>query len=387
MIICRQQAEEVLEVTFMVKVMVFCLAVMLFTLSARCEPAATQKERQDVCPFQSSLHHTARGMAYWYDKANGGLESITNIPYKNLACNECHVSSCARCHIDSKGGERKMLYSSAAARSQAMCLECHGREMATLKEDRRRNQLDVHFAQGMECLDCHTAREMHGDGIPYVSMKQAGAMDAKCENCHDSITQSESHTVHNGKLDCKACHTRHAVSCANCHFDSIVHERKRRAIPLFDWLFLISYRNKITSANMQTFVYQGKRTFLMFAPQFTHSVMKPGRKCDECHGADSAKQLKSGALTLTWIDNGKLVNRKGLIPVVEGASYKSAYLDYRDGAWSPIENPEQPNPHYVGFGRPLSSEQLEKLTLTSEELKRSMKQAAPGSERHMKPKN
>lgn len=354
----------------MVRSIIVCACAILPALSAWCQPVGTEKAQHDVCPFQSSLHHTARGMAYWYDKANGGLETVTNIPYKDLACNECHVSSCARCHIDSKRRGRKMLYSNAAARSQTMCLECHGREMATLKEDRLRNQPDVHFAQGMECLDCHASREMHGDNIPYVSMKQAGAMDAKCENCHDSVRQSESHTIHKGKLDCKACHMRHAVSCANCHFDSFVREGKRRAIFLSDWLFLINHRDKVTSANMQTFVYKGNRTFLMFAPQFTHSVMKLGRKCDECHGTETAKQLKHGALTLTWIKNGKLVNRKGVIPVVDGVSYKSAYQDYRKGTWVPIANPTQPDPHYVGFGRPLSEKQLENLALTAEELKR-----------------
>ncbi len=325
-------------------------------------------EGSEVCPFQSSLHHTARGMAYWYDKANGGLETITNIPYEKLSCKGCHVESCSKCHTDRQG--RKVLYSNAAARRQSMCLECHSREATVKKIDESRNELDVHFSQGMECVDCHTAREMHGDSLPYVSMKQSGAMDAKCENCHDSVTRSESHSIHKNRLDCKACHVRHVISCANCHFESLVKEGKRRAIVLSDWVFLINYQNKVTSGNMQTFVVTQKETFLMFAPQFSHSIMKKGRKCNECHGTDTAKQLKQGSLALTWIQQGEHVNRKGLIPVVEGTRYENAYQNFRDGKWIPLEKPNQPDPHYVGFGRPLTQAQLEKLVLTAEDLKK-----------------
>jgi hypothetical protein len=333
-----------------------------------CGGSWAGESKKRVCPFPSSLHHTTRGMAYWYDKSRGGLETLTNIPYAKLGCKNCHVSSCCRCHV--AGESPKAFYSAAASRHQTMCLECHSREAITRKIDGSRNQLDVHFSQGMECVDCHTPREMHGDGIPYVSMKQAGAMDARCENCHDEISKSTSHTIHKGKLECKSCHVRHVVSCANCHFETLIKEKKKRFIPVFDWIFLMNYRGKVTSANLQTFVVKGNKTFLMLAPQFTHSVMKPGRKCESCHGTEIAKQVKNGKLTLTWIEHGKFTNLKGVIPVVEGVRYKNAYQDYRNGEWFPIENPPQPDPHYVGFGKPLSRSQLEKLVLSKEALEK-----------------
>jgi hypothetical protein len=203
--------------------------------------------------------------------------------------------------------------------------------------------------------------------------KGTGAMDTTCENCHDEIPKSKSHTIHKGKLDCKSCHVRHVVSCANCHFESLLKEKKRRFIPLSDWIFLMNYRGKVTSANMQTFVVGHNKTFFMVAPQFTHSVMKAGRKCETCHGTEIARQIKKGELTMTWMEKGKFTNLKGVIPVVEGVRYRNAYEDYRNGKWVPIEHPSQPGPHYVGFGKPLSKEQLEKMVLSKEELEKMAK--------------
>jgi hypothetical protein len=57
-------------------------------------------------------------------------------------------------------------------------------------------------------------------------MKQTRAMDTKCEKCHNSIKQIDSHTVHKEKLDCTSCHVRHVVSCTNCDFDTLVKEGK-----------------------------------------------------------------------------------------------------------------------------------------------------------------
>ena len=121
---------------------------------------------------------------------------------------------------------------------------------------------------------------------------------------------------------------------------------------------------------MQTFVVKGNKTFFMLAPQFTHSVMKPGRKCESCHDTETTRQLKKGELTLTWIENGKYTNLKGVIPVVDGVKYRNSYQDYANGKWIPIEKPSQPDPHYVGFGKPLSRSQFEKLVLSKEALEK-----------------
>ena len=41
---------------------------------------------------------------------------------------------------------------------------------------------DVHFLAGMECIDCHTSREVMGDG--YAAPDMRGQLEIRCENCH-----------------------------------------------------------------------------------------------------------------------------------------------------------------------------------------------------------
>ena len=43
---------------------------------------------------------------------------------------------------------------------------------------------DVHFAAGMECIDCHTSREVMGEG--YASAGMHGQLEIGCEDCHGS---------------------------------------------------------------------------------------------------------------------------------------------------------------------------------------------------------
>jgi hypothetical protein len=324
-----------------------------------CVNAQKLTEKQGF--FHASLHYTSQGMSYWYDKANGGLETITGVPYSELICKDCHISSCDVCHKKEMGD--KFSYSTQAAKNQEICLKCHGREAAILKIDKAENNLDPHFSKGMQCMDCHTAKEVHGDGIEYISMKQKGAMEVKCITCHEPVPESKSHTVHGDKLDCTACHVRQVVSCTNCHFETLVKEKKRVSIPVSGWTFLMNYDGKVTSANMQSFVVPGDRTFLMFAPQFSHSVLKGGRKCEECHANKNLKQVEKGKVKLMWFKDGKVENLKGIIPVADGIQWILIYENYENGQWSPIENPSVPGLHCSAFGEPLSKEQLKKLTL------------------------
>jgi len=41
---------------------------------------------------------------------------------------------------------------------------------------------DVHFTAGMECIDCHTSREIMGDG--YAAAGMHGQLEVRCEDCH-----------------------------------------------------------------------------------------------------------------------------------------------------------------------------------------------------------
>lgn len=344
------------------KIYIVLFLIICFPMSHVAKVCA-ENIKKDDCFFLSSLHFTTRGMAYWYDKERGGLETITGIPYDSpkLDCLSCHVKSCDVCHKTVTGD--KSTYSTEAARNQDICLNCHKRERTIMKIDADANQVDVHVAKNMRCMDCHKASDVHGDGKEYVSMKQAGAIATKCEACHASVSKSTSHVIHGDKLECKACHVRHVVSCQNCHFETVINQRKRVDIKVSGWTFLMNYEGKVTSANTQTFVTAGNKTFLLFAPQNSHSIMREGRTCGDCHGTDIVQQTQKGVVTLTWLDKNELRNLKGVIPVAEGARYECAYQDYRDGVWIPILDPPSPLIQYSGFGSPLTKEQMRKLAL------------------------
>jgi hypothetical protein len=327
--------------------------------------AIAQEVKKEECFYLESLHYSARGMGYWYGKEKGGLEQLTGIPYDELGCKNCHVAGCDRCHKEELKEKEctAYAYSTHGSKNQGLCLKCHGREQAMIQIDHKANQEDVHLQQGMVCADCHSAREMHGDGTAYISLKQPGAMDTKCENCHDDIKPTEAHTVHEDRVDCKACHIRHVVSCTNCHFDTLVEKGVRKAIPVSGWMFLMNYQGKVTSASMQTFVTGGNKTFLMFAPHMSHSVMKEGRACETCHNTDNVRKAVDGKVKLLWLKEGKVANLKGVIPVAARVDYPCVYQNYVDEKWIPIDNPLPPIVQYAAFGEPLSAEQLRKMAM------------------------
>jgi hypothetical protein len=191
-------------------------------------------------------------------------------------------------------------------------------------------------------------------------MKEAGAMEETCEKCH-TPKMSRSHTVHGGKVDCKACHEQHVISCTNCHFETLMQEGKRVAIPVSGWLFLMNLDGKVTSANMQSFVVKGNKTFVMFAPQHSHSIMKKGRECDECHATQIMQEVQKGTVRLTRLEDGKLQNIKGVIPVAEDVNWEMVYQDREQSKWVPLSNPAQPILHYAGYGKPLTKDQIRNL--------------------------
>jgi len=46
---------------------------------------------------------------------------------------------------------------------------------------------DIHHTKGMHCVDCHTDREVHGDGHIYSTAK--GQLDIHCIDCHGTVRE------------------------------------------------------------------------------------------------------------------------------------------------------------------------------------------------------
>ncbi len=323
--------------------------------------------------FPTSLHATREGKRTWYSKENGGFETLTNIPIEKVGCLSCHPGTyadgskvdpatykpgCQDCHAQ-PGDKVK----------QETCLKCHRRQALEIA-----NYSDVHREKKLECMSCHTSREMHGDGKAYKSWLEPGAMDVTCEKCHTKLEANVSHVVHEKTVHCTSCHSQSVVSCYNCHFESeVVAGIKRPYGVMRDFVFLLKRQgtNKVHAGSMQPLVHGGK-SFVAVAPYRAHTITKQGRGCTECHNNAAIQEYaKTGKITVSKWDGSKLVFTKGIIPIPP--DWKTALqLDFVDYTGDPAK-PETDPTKWVFlksgadlmqmlYAEPLTKEQIQKLS-------------------------
>ena len=168
--------------------------------------------------------------------AVSGLDNVSGDLYRKF-CARCHVArqnealdgaghpaGCAACHYSYgegatyRGGDPTMKGKSPSSATHAMqglppmdaCAQCHhrsGRHALSYQglydgnnglvptkdgmpgpvpgsDERSFSHAapDVHFLAGMECIDCHTSREVMGEG--YASKDMRGQLEIRCEDCH-----------------------------------------------------------------------------------------------------------------------------------------------------------------------------------------------------------
>ncbi len=282
--------------------------------------------------FPTSLHATVDGMRTVYEQ---GYLGMTEVPYDtpNLGCKDCHAPAiqslprrCESCHLDPN-----------QPMAESTCLGCHSRQKTleyTLAYP------DVHRDAGMKCWDCHSSKEMHGDGNVYASMWDEGAMETRCETCHDAPA-TDPHQVHGEKLDCSACHVKSVASCFSCHFDTQVEQgRKIHAGALHGWVFLVNRNGKVRSGSFQSLTYQGGNRYVRWAPFHGHTIVREGRTCRECHDNAAVQEYKAnGEITLTWWDSNApepLQNVQGVIPVIAGKMKFQFMVPNETSTWVPM---------------------------------------------------
>jgi hypothetical protein len=296
----------------------------------------------------TSLHGTTRGMGFWYDRAQNGLEQFTNIPYEDLACGGCHAT-CQSCH-EGRPGDQPV--------SSEKCLACHSRQGSEIAL----GYPDVHRDAGMGCADCHSLLEVHGDGNEYNSMFEAGAREVNCQTCHQTAPGGVAeHQVHEVSIACQSCHMVSSVTCVNCHFESEIVDHKKVAFSKFHgWQFLGNWEGKVYPFNFQSVEYLD-HTLVAYGPYTGHTVTKEGRQCDDCHGTpyvEEYQQNKSIKLVRWDEAEQKLVGAKGLIPIPPDfrTSLKHDFATLVNGEWQFLE--EGPDVAVMVYGQPLTSRQI-----------------------------
>jgi len=140
-----------------------------------------------------------------------------------------HSSGCAACHFPYndnatyQGSDRTVKgkwkhsasHKMAVLQDNSVCVRCHNRsgrialsyegwndgnnsKVPTSKghlgervisgaRNATRIQPDIHHEKGMECIDCHTSRDLMGDGYVYENMYLQ--TEISCEDCHGSATE------------------------------------------------------------------------------------------------------------------------------------------------------------------------------------------------------
>ncbi len=334
------------------------IVMLLFTLVF---VSTVFSKQSSSCFFYNSLHHTGIGMKNGYDE---GFKKVLKIPYEKLGCEHCHVKTCDTCHAEKTHSGYK--YTLKTAKNPKTCLKCHARAYLTMVMAKKLGLKDVHFSKGMVCTDCHKGKDVHGNGVLPKSMMEEGAIQIRCETCHDPDPRIPEHTVHHGKLGCTACHVATSVACVNCHFERFMKTHKKRGnfIPTASWLLLVNYKGKVVAGTAMSIVYKGK-AYLTYAPYFTHIVMKKGRTCRDCHANKAVKLIASGkGVPIIKMEGSRITFWRGVIPLTK-KGVRWEFFDKKCGRWVKMEKVKLSGVHWW-YAKPLTSSQLKALEQVEE---------------------
>jgi thiosulfate/3-mercaptopyruvate sulfurtransferase len=190
--------------------------------------------------FEDSLHSTVRGFMTALE------QRTTPADHDNLSqmfaenCSTCH-NTCGDCHVSRPKSVGGGLYDGHIfQRTPPMdlsCNACHGSRVSN--EFMGKNAglpSDLHYLQAnMNCLSCHTGREMHGDPgdckdchpgpeadtLQVANQRYAGVQSPRCETCHVTVSTGQDdvimHQMHGSKLSCQVCHSVAYTNCDGCH--------------------------------------------------------------------------------------------------------------------------------------------------------------------------
>jgi len=319
------------------------------------------------------LHGTSSGMRWWYEREDG-LGSLIGVSYDDTGCNSCHVyatgegakgtaSGCSSCHAED-----------FSVTLPDACIRCHSRQGAEISKmglpDVHRD--GTHFEGS--CTGCHSLDEIHGDGNSYDSMHSDGQFKTDCVDCHtDQMAPDPAiseHAVHMDEIHCDGCHLETAITCYNCHFDSLLNNHEKKPYKAFNqFVFLANdtLSGQIKVASYQSVVYED-HTFVAFGPYHGHAITAEGRTCDDCHGIEYVTEYEdTGKIVVTeWDDAandgaGGIVHAQGVIPFIDPVDFEFQYVGFDGTDWSPSTTTTELAQYE--FITPLTEDQLDALSM------------------------
>ncbi len=264
-----------------------------------------------IPPARVSLHYT---LATYKPMIEARTSDAPNILQKIDAamethCYTCH-SSCGQCHVSRPTSVEGGLAAGHAFLKKPhmteQCTACHGSRIG--REYLGKIGLgDVHYKKkNMDCMSCHSAAEIHGDGkTGQRDRYQAGNLPT-CKSCHTQEASIEQHAIHGDKVQCQVCHSQNYANCFACHVG-----KDRKGFPYFKNLketedLKIGLNPRQDTARPYTWVllrrvpvdpgifdYYVKGAMANFEAGLTWKYTSPhniqrrtyqNRQCDNCHG-------------------------------------------------------------------------------------------------------
>ena len=199
-------------------------ADMVVDPSSQAEKTCAGCHAAIVSNTMSSIHTNQNGYKTFITMRLDGVAS-DELPASmqagfNENCASCHTT-CGQCHIsspNSAGGGLVNSHKFSTPHVTKNCTACHGSrigdEFLGLEEGLR---ADIHWLNGMDCMACHTADEMHGDGNTYESKLKVESMP-RCEDCHEEeSSENDYHDIHWDDVSCSVCHSQEYRNCNGCH--------------------------------------------------------------------------------------------------------------------------------------------------------------------------
>jgi len=266
--------------------------------------------------YEKALHYTTAGLK---NGVKGRFSKAETDRFDarvfEASCRRCHAS-CGDCHV--KGprlgkvctgllqGHRFVRKDEART-----CGFCHGGRVYPEFTGQYGVVKDAHFEKGMMCLDCHSRKEMHGDGNRTASRKEV-AERPRCETCHPAGQEKtekakKAHETHRKTLSCTACHALSTYkNCSNCHLGKggqskigFYLGRSPRDPGIVTTLRLVpTVRNTFASAGIAMERYDALPNYWDTVPHVIRKVTERTTNCTMCH------LVKMGFLTPSKLIEG-----------------------------------------------------------------------------------
>jgi hypothetical protein len=305
----------------------------------RCHEEAGKNYKESLhytlSPYYSTMRKRANKDAPIYEKIMASTEKY---------CGRCH-SSCGQCHVsrpDSvEGGLLDAHVFHKKPPNDTTCTACHGTRIGDEYYGKNEGlKPDIHYEKLIKCENCHTGKEMHGDGKEHANRYDV-ENGPKCIDCHSEIygetaENSKNHLLHKDKVSCYVCHSQEYKNCYSCHVKEDTDEKqyfkskpskmgfkiglnpdmseKRpeqfvtlRHIPIDKGLFDFYIKDGLTEIDSIP-------TWKVTTPHNIRRKTKQNSRCNNCHGVKSIYLLTGDVAKNERAANMSVVVPKILMP-------------------------------------------------------------------------